>query len=95
VTSAVVRSFVDRPGLQPSLVRVSTRLGHVTLEGDLATKDLITLASSLAWEVTGVVAVDNRLRLQAPQAAAHRPPSTRRRAEMTLRGVGVGAGKTA
>jgi osmotically-inducible protein OsmY len=95
LASAVVRSFVGSPDLQPSLVRVSARLGQVILEGDLPREDLIALASSLAWKVAGVVAVDNRLRLQAPRAAAHRAPSTRRHAEMTLSGVGVGTGETA
>ena len=69
LTSAVARSFVPHAGLQPSLVRVSTRLGAVELEGELPSEELIGLASSAASSVAGVTTLANRLRLVAPKSA--------------------------
>jgi osmotically-inducible protein OsmY len=67
LTSSVARSFVPYPGLQASLVRVSARLGTVGLEGELASQELIGLATSTTCGVAGVAALDNRLRLDAPR----------------------------
>lgn len=60
--SSVTRSFLPYPGLQPSLVRVSVRLGTVALEGELASEELIGVASSLASGIAGVEGLENRLR---------------------------------
>jgi hypothetical protein len=62
LVSSVTRSFLPYPGLQPSLVRVSARLGTVELEGELASEELIGVASSLASGVAGVERLENRLR---------------------------------
>jgi hypothetical protein len=67
LTSSVARSFVPHAGLQPSLVRVSARLGTVRLEGQLASQELIGLASSTASGVAGIKTLENRLRLDAPR----------------------------
>jgi hypothetical protein len=67
LTSSVARSFVPHAGLQPSLVRVSARLGTVRLEGQLASQQLIGLASSTASGVFGIKTLENRLRLDAPR----------------------------
>jgi BON domain-containing protein len=69
LTSAVARSFLPHPDLQPSLVGVSARLGTVVLDGELASEELISRASAVASEVAGVVALENRLRLTAPRTA--------------------------
>jgi osmotically-inducible protein OsmY len=65
LTSAVARSFLPHPDLQPSLVGVSVRLGTVLLDGELASEDLISRASAAASGVPGVIALENRLRLAA------------------------------
>ncbi|MBJ7597690.1 MAG: BON domain-containing protein [Candidatus Dormibacteraeota bacterium] len=75
LTSAVARSFLAHPGLQPSLVRVSARLGAVVLDGELPSEDLIRLASSSATAVAGVTTLESRLRLPAPRGATPRPPA--------------------
>lgn len=69
LTASVARSLVPHPGLQPSLVRVSCRLGTVTLEGQLASQELIGLASSTALGVAGIKTLENRLRLNAAEFA--------------------------
>jgi hypothetical protein len=70
--ASVARSFMSYPGLQPSRVRVSARLGTVTLEGRLASQELIGLASSTTLGVPGVKALENRIRLGTPGEAAGR-----------------------
>lgn len=69
LTSAVARSFLSNPGLQPSLVRVSVHLGAVELQGELPSEELIRQASFAASSVAGVTTVANRLRLIAPRSA--------------------------
>jgi len=63
LVSSVTQSFLPYPGLQPSLVRVSARLGTVGLEGELASEELIGVASSMASGVAGVKGLENRLHL--------------------------------
>ena len=63
LVSSVTQSFLAYPGLQPSLVRVSARLGTVGLEGELASEELIGVASSMASGVAGVKGLENRLHL--------------------------------
>jgi len=75
LTSAVARSLLSHPGLQPSLVRVSARFGAVELEGDLPSEALIGVATSTASSVAGVTRLVNRLRVTAPKTA----PQTRLR----------------
>jgi hypothetical protein len=75
LTAAVTRSLLAHPGLQPSLVRVSARLGAVALDGELPSEDLIRLASSAATAVAGVRTLENHLRLPAPRGAPRRPPA--------------------
>jgi osmotically-inducible protein OsmY len=76
LTSAVARSLLSHPGLQPSLVRVSARFGAVELEGDLPSEALIGVATSAASSVAGVTRLVNRLRVTALKTA----PQTRLRA---------------
>jgi hypothetical protein len=75
LTSEVTRSFLAHPGLQPSLVRVSARLGVVALDGELPSEDLIRVASSAARAVAGLKALENRLRLPAARVAPPRRPA--------------------
>jgi osmotically-inducible protein OsmY len=75
LTAAVARSFLAHPGLQPSLVRVSARLGAVALDGELPSEDLIRLASSAAAAVAGVRTLENRLRLPASRGAPRPRPA--------------------
>jgi hypothetical protein len=63
LVSSVTQSFLPYPGLQPSLVHVSARLGTVGLEGELASEELIGVASSMASGVAGVKGLENRLHL--------------------------------
>jgi BON domain len=75
LTAAVAQSFLAHPGLQPSLVRVSVRLGAVALDGELPSEDLIRLASSSATAVAGVTTLENRLRLPVSRGARLRRPA--------------------
>jgi osmotically-inducible protein OsmY len=68
--SAVARSFLPHPDLQPSLVGVSARLGTVVLDGELASEELISRALAVASRVDGVIALVNRLKLPAPRTAS-------------------------
>lgn len=70
LTSAVARSFLAHPDLQPSLVGVSARLGTVVLDGELASEELISRALAVASRVAGVVALENRLKLPVPRTAS-------------------------
>jgi BON domain len=75
LTAAVAQSFLAHPGLQPSLVRVSARLGAVALDGEVPSQHLIQLASSAATSVAGVTTLENRLRLPASRGAPLRHPA--------------------
>jgi osmotically-inducible protein OsmY len=68
LVSSLTRSFLTHPALQPSLVRVSARLGRVTLEGEVASAQLVALVSTSAWQVPGVAALDNRLSVRPAPA---------------------------
>jgi len=64
LVTAVALAMRPYPQLQPSRVAVNANLGTVTLEGELDSPRDVELAQNVATSVSGVLSVENRLRVR-------------------------------
>jgi len=62
----IKNALESRKGLEAKGIDVEMRSGHVTLKGDVASREQAELAEKVTLETDGVTAVDNQLMLRVP-----------------------------
>jgi hypothetical protein len=78
IVVTIALAMVDHRPLQPSRVRIASRYGRVTLEGDLDSRRDVDLAVAVAGAAPGVASVENRLRVKAARRSIAVPRASGR-----------------